>query len=206
MFDSRIRPLIDRPLKSAAKRVYAMGVTANGLTVSGMIIGILAGILIAQEAYLAALVLVLINRLVDGLDGAVARLAGPTDFGGYLDIVADFVFYVSIPLGFALAGTANLLPAVILLAAFALTGVSFLAFAAIASKRGLETRAHGVKSFFYSTGIAEGSETILAFVLMCLWPASFGLIAGVFAAICFLTVLQRSILAWVTFRQGAEGS
>ena len=137
--------------------------------------------------------------LLDGLDGAVARATKLTDFGGYLDIVADYVFYVAVPLGFACAAEANRLPAAALLASFALTGTSFLAFAAIAAKRGLETTAHGRKSIFYNTGLAEGGETILAFVLMCLWPAHFGLIALVFTAMCLVTALQRSLTAWEKF-------
>lgn len=204
MFDSRIRQFIDPPLAKIAKGLHRAGVSANSLTVGGMCVGVLAGALIAYDNFLAGLILVLINRFLDGLDGAVARLAGPTDFGGYLDILADFVFYVSIPIGFALSEPQNLLPALTLVSAFTLTGVSFLAFAAIASKRGLETSAHGLKSFFYSTGIAEGAETILVFVLMCLWPSLFNMIAFVFAALCFLTVLQRSILARMTFRQGSD--
>jgi phosphatidylglycerophosphate synthase len=204
MFDSRLRPMIDPALQALATRLQIWGVTANALTSLGMVIGILSGTLIAYEHYLAGLVLVLINRLLDGLDGALARRAGPTDFGGYLDIVADFVFYVSVPLGFGLADPENLLPALALVASFTLTGISFLAFAAIASKRGLETRAHGPKSFFYSTGIAEGAETILVFVLMCIWPVWFAVLAYFFAGLCFLTVIQRSILARLTFRAPAD--
>jgi hypothetical protein len=85
--------------------------------------------------------------------------------------------------------------ALILTASFTLTAVSFLAFAAIAGKRGLTTKAHGPKSFFYNTGLAEGFETILAFVLMCLLPDQFSNIALVFAGLCVATVLQRSVIA-----------
>ena len=82
------------------------------------------------------LALIIANRLCDGLDGAVARARGPSDLGGYFDIVADFAFYVSIPLGFGILSAANTLPALVLVASFVLTGVSFLAFAVIAAKRG----------------------------------------------------------------------
>jgi phosphatidylglycerophosphate synthase len=143
----------------------------------------------------AGLALILLNRLLDGLDGAVARATRLSDFGGYLDIVSDFVFYVSIPLGFALAVPANQIPALLLLASFTLTGISFLAFATLAAKRGVETDAHGRKSFFYDTGLAEGAETIAAFVLMALFPASFPAIALVYASLCLVTVAQRSVAA-----------
>jgi phosphatidylglycerophosphate synthase len=129
----------------------------------------------------------------------VARARGLTDFGGYLDIVADFIFYVSVPLGFALADPANALPAALLLASFTLTGISFLAFATLAAKRGIETAAHGRKSFFYNTGLAEGAETIAVFIAMCLWPDWFATIAYGYAVLCLLTVIQRSFAARAAF-------
>jgi phosphatidylglycerophosphate synthase len=130
----------------------------------------------------------------------VARASAPTDLGGYFDIVGDFAFYVSIPLGFGVLASENTLPALVLVASFVLTGVSFLAFAVIAAKRGDSSEAHGKKSFFYSTGLAEGAETILVFIAMCLFPAWFGVIAYAYAGLCALTVFQRSALAVVQFR------
>ncbi len=199
MFDARLRPLIDPPLNAVGRWLAARGVTANALTILGLLVGLAAAGAISQRAYALALALIVANRILDGLDGAVARVRGPSDFGGYLDSLCDFAFYVAVPLGFAIAAPANALPAAILIASFTITGVSFLAFAAIAAKRGLETSAHGKKSFFYSTGIAEGAETIAVFVFMCLLPATFAYIAYSYAALCLLTVAQRSWLAVRSF-------
>ena len=175
------------------------GIGANSLTLFGIVSGLAAGIAVGLEEYLCGLALLLINRVMDGLDGAVARASGITDFGGYLDIVGDFVFYVCIPVGFGIASPENLLPALFLVASFALTGVSFLAYAALASKRGLTTELHGKKSFLYNTGLAEGAETIAAFALMCVFPEGFGIIAVIFTGLCLLTVIQRSLKARRTF-------
>lgn len=199
MFDARLRPLIDPPLNRLGHALAGWGIGANAITVAGMAVGLAAGAAIAMGHVGTGLVLILINRLLDGLDGAVARATRISDFGGYLDIVADFVFYVAVPVGFAVLDAANRLPAVVLLASFALTGTSFLAFATMAAKRGLETTAHGRKSFFYNTGLAEGTETILAFVLMCLWPAHFSQIALLYAGLCLATVFQRTLAAWEHF-------
>ena len=203
MFDARLRPLIDPPLNRAGQRLAARGITANQLTALGILAGLGAAAAILLSQFPAAIAFILASRLLDGLDGAVARATAKTPFGGYLDIVGDFLFYVSIPLAFGLADPANLRPAMVLLAAFALTGVSFLAFASIAAEQGLKTTAHGEKGFFYSTGIAEGAETILAFLLMVFFPAHFPAIAWIFAALCGLTVIQRSLLAWRILCKGA---
>ncbi|MFW5634125.1 MAG: CDP-alcohol phosphatidyltransferase family protein [Erythrobacter sp.] len=200
MFDAKLRPLIDPPLNRAGRALARLGVTANALTIAGLALGLAGAGAIASGAIGAGLALILANRLIDGLDGAVARVRGPTAFGGYLDIVADFAFYVSVPLGFGVLADANTLPALVLVASFVLTGVSFLAFATIAATRGEETAAHGRKSFFYSTGLAEGAETILVFALMCLFPAWFGVIAYAYAGLCVLTVFQRSAMALARFR------
>ncbi len=195
MFDAKLRPLIDPALNRIGHSLAGLGVGANMVTLAGMGVGLAAAAAIAQGHMLAGLILIIANRMLDGLDGAVARATRLTDFGGYLDIVADFVFYVAVPVGFAFAADANRLPAALLLASFALTGTSFLAFAAMAAKRGLETTAHGRKSFFYNTGLAEGTETIAAFVAMCLWPGHFPLIALGFSVLCLLTVIQRTLVA-----------
>ncbi|MCY7280948.1 MAG: CDP-alcohol phosphatidyltransferase family protein [Sphingomonas bacterium] len=200
MFDARLRPLIDPPLNAVGRAIAARGVSANQLTLTGLVFGLGAAVAIGCGAFGWGLILIVINRLLDGLDGAVARASGPTGFGGYLDIVADFAFYVSVPVGFGFATSENLPYALVLVASFVLTGISFLAFAAIAAQRGDDTSAHGRKSFFYSTGIAEGGETIVAFVSMCILPAAFPVIATGFAILCILTVIQRTWLAARSFR------
>lgn len=195
MFDAKLRPLIDPPLNTLGRNLAALGIAADAVTLAGLSLGIGAGFAIANDAYFVALALILANRILDGLDGAIARATRQTDFGGYLDIVADFAFYVAVPVGFGLGTTANTAAALTLVAAFTLTGISFMAFATMAAKRGLETTAHGLKSFYFNTGLAEGGETIAVFILMCLWPAWFNVLALIYAAACLVTILQRSLLA-----------
>ncbi|BDW83354.1 membrane protein [Erythrobacter sp. Dej080120_24] len=200
MLDARLRPLIDPPLNRAGRVIAGWGVSANVLTFAGLALGLGGAVAIAFGELWLGLALIIANRLADGLDGAVARATAPTDLGGYFDIVGDFAFYVSIPLAFGIMAPANAMPALVLVASFVLTGVSFLAFAVIAAKRGQETEKHGNKSFFYSTGLAEGAETIAVFIAMCLFPHWFGVIAYGYAALCVLTVFQRSAMAVTQFR------
>jgi phosphatidylglycerophosphate synthase len=151
-------------------------------------------------AYAPALGFILLNRIADGLDGAVARLTVPTDRGAFLDIAFDFFFYAAIPLGFALASPAvNALAASVLITAFVGTGSSFLAFATIAAKRGQSAEGYSTKGIYYLGGLTEGTETILVFVLMCLFPATFPILALFFAAACSLTTLTRWTQGWTVF-------
>lgn len=200
MLDAKVRPLIDPPLNAVGRALAGAGVSANALTFTGLSLGLGGAAAIAFGHIGWGLALIVANRLLDGLDGAVARVRGPSDLGGYFDIVADFAFYVSVPVGFGILSAANTLPALVLVASFVLTGVSFLAFAVIAGKRGATTQAHGRKSFFYSTGLAEGTETIAVFIAMCLWPAWFAPLAYGYAALCVLTLFQRSAVAVAAFR------
>ena len=195
MFDAKLRPITDPPLNAMARVLAAWGVGANLLTLVGLGFGLAGAVAIGLGAFSWGLVLIVLNRVFDGLDGAVARATGPTGFGGYLDIVADYAFYVAVPVGFGFAASENLVYALVLVATFVLTGASFLAFAAIAARRGHETNTHGRKAFFYSTGLAEGAETIAAFVAMCIVPSAFPPIAVGLAILCILTVFQRTLLA-----------
>lgn len=199
MFDMALRRIVDPALHSLAGGVAKAGVSANALTILGAIFGVGAGVCITQGGFSAALVFIILNRFLDGLDGAVARINGPTEMGGYLDTLADFLFYVVVPVAFAIWAPANQLPALLLIASFTLTAVSFLGFAAITARRGEEMGAHGPKAFIYSTGLMEGGETIAFFILFCLFPAFFPTLALVFAGLCVVTVLQRVFVAAKTF-------
>lgn len=204
MFDAKLRPLIDPPLNRLGGLIARRGVTANQLTIAGALLGAAAGVAIGAHHPGIGLGLILGSRLLDGLDGAVARATRPTDLGGYLDILGDYVFYLAIPLGFGFEAPENLPHAMALIASFTLTAVSFLGYAALAAKRGVIRTAHGRKSFAYSTGLAEGAETIAAFAAMCVFPDRFALIATILIVLCLLTVVQRTVLAHRDF--GPEAS
>lgn len=156
MLDAKIRPLIDPPLNAIGRLLAGAGVTANALTFTGLALGLAGAGAIAFGYVGWGLVLILANRIADGLDGAVARVRGPSDLGGYFDIVADFAFYVSIPVGFGILSPAHTLPALVLVASFVLTGVSFLAFAVIAAKRGRQPRCMGRRASSIPQGSPKG--------------------------------------------------
>jgi phosphatidylglycerophosphate synthase len=192
MLDPLMRRFIDPPFGRAGACLAARHVPANAVSLAGLAIGLFVLPCLAYRQYEAALVIVFVNRLLDGLDCAIARAAGATAFCGYLDIVCDAVFYAAVPLGFALADPGYGLWVALLLASFVCTMTSFLARAIVAAQRGeADGGARGQKSFFHAAGIVEGTETIAAFALFCLFPTQFPLLAGLFAALCLWTAFAR---------------
>ncbi len=200
MFDRQMLVLTKPLVDGVAKALHGLGITANQISLIGFALGLLAAVLIAHGNIWAAIVPLLLNRLLDGLDGAVARFSTPTDRGAFLDITLDFLFYAAVPLAFAFCNpTDNALAAALLLASFIGTGVSFLAYAIMAEKRGDKSTAYPSKSFYYLGGLTEGFETVLCFIAMCLWPHHFAIIAYVYAAMCCVTTLTRLVAGWQAF-------
>ena len=200
MLDGWARKRIDPALDAVGRALHGAGVSANAVTLAAFAIGMAAAVSIAFDQLWLGLVLILLSRLGDGLDGAVAKFAGRTDLGGYLDIVLDFAFYGAIPLAFVILDPArNGVAGAVLLAAFYANGASFLAYAIMAEKRGLESTERGSKSLFFTTGLAEATETIAVFAAFCLFPAWFAAIAYAFAAVTAYTTLSRIVLAWRQF-------
>ena len=190
------RPLIDW----AAGRLAAQGLSADQVTLVGFGLGMVSALLIVFGHTWTAILPLLVNRGLDGLDGALARLTSSTDRGAFLDIGLDFVFYGAVPLAFAFCDPgSNALAAATLLAAFLGTGTSFLAFAVIAEKRGLKSTAYPSKSFYYLGGLTEGTETIACFLAVCIWPQHFAAIAYVYAGLCAVTTVTRLVAGWSSF-------
>ncbi|WP_127520505.1 CDP-alcohol phosphatidyltransferase family protein [Mesorhizobium sp. Z1-4] len=201
MLDGWARRRIDPALNLTARQLVRLGATPNAITVASCLIGLAAAAAIAAGNLYFGLFLLLVSRIGDGLDGAVAKITGSSDFGGFLDIVLDFVFYGAIPLGFVLLDpAANAVAGAVLIFSFYVNGASFLAYAVMAEKRGATTDARGSKSLFFTTGLAEATETILFFAAFCLFPGWFPVLAYAFAAITFYTALSRIVLAASAFR------
>lgn len=199
MLDAAARKIIDPPLSWIGERVAPSGLSANAVTLTGLVIGVGAAVAIACHAFGPGLLLLLLNRFLDGLDGAIARAGTPTAFGGYLDIVADFVLWALLPLGFAVADPQNAFPAAVLLASFIASGTTFLAHAILAAKTGEESEARGKKSFFHLGGLTEGTETIAFFVIVLVWPSVFPVAAFVFATMVTTTAIFRGLETRRTF-------
>jgi phosphatidylglycerophosphate synthase len=203
MLDARITPLLNPFLHKIVKPVDKAGITPNQVSIMGFIIGVIALPLLAMEMWYGALAFIMINRLFDGLDGALARRQkSSSSSGGYLDICLDFLFYSLVPLGFALSDPEQFaLPALVLVVSFVGTGSSFLAFAISAQKFNIEKVQFKQKSFYYMQGLTEGFETITLFVLCCLFPQYFSIFAYLFALLCGFTTVTRIYGGFYTIKE-----
>jgi len=200
MIDARLLPLQRRALAPPAAWLARRGIRADRITILGCAGGLGAAAAAACGLYGLALSGLVLNRIADGLDGAVARLTRPTDRGAFLDIALDFLFYAAFPLGFVLSNPMqNAVPGAVLIASFILSGTSFLAFSIIAAKRRMTAQAFPRKGIFYLGGLTEGAETIAVFAMFCLFPGAFPILAYGFAAACAVTAAARYAAGWTAF-------
>lgn len=201
MLDRYSLQLLSPRLESIARLLAQKGVKADHITLGGFFVGMAGAAAISLRYYFLGLLLILLNRLGDGLDGPLARMTGPTDRGAFLDITLDFIFYSAVIAGFALAEPAkNALPATILIFSFIGTSSTFLAYAIMAERRSITNLKLPQKGFYYLGGIAEGTETILFLILFCLFPSLFSLFAWIFALLCMLATTIRIIYGYNSLR------
>jgi phosphatidylglycerophosphate synthase len=211
MLDSKIRSIIDPPLNTIARFIVRLKISANMMTSTGLFFAGLCFYALSTQYYMLALCFLVMNRLCDGLDGPIARncnarSAQPVKskasghFGGYYDILSDFVLYAGFPFFFVLGAPDNVLQGAFLLFAIVLSAVSFLGYAIMAEKAQMQTDAQGQKGFYYMAGLMEGTETIIFLCLMCLFPQYFSALALTFGGLCLLTVVIRLMLAWRVFK------
>ena len=205
MLDPWAIKLVSPPLKAFALILKKMDVKPDQVTITGFGIGLLAFFALWMSWYKIALFFIILNRIMDGLDGALSRLTAQTDAGGFLDICLDFIFYSAVVAGFALSDPQNnALAAVILLLGFVGTGTSFLAFAIMAQKHDLNSVAYPHKAMYYIGGLTEGSETIIFFAIICIFPDHFPFLAFCFAFLCILTTITRILSGYATLKEVAN--
>lgn len=194
MFDRQVRRLLSPTLDAVGGRLADAGVRPLAVTGAGWIAGVGACVAAGFGHWTLALVLWLLNRLLDGLDGPIARRRGATELGGFLDIVADFSIYAGFVLAVAIAVPDARVAAVALLTAYYVSGTAFLALSSLIERRsrGAQSAEAGdERSLRFVGGLAEGTETVVVYVLFCLFPQYAALIAWVFTAAVAVTAAQR---------------
>lgn len=194
MLDAQLRAALAPPLNATATHLSRAGVSPLAVTATGWLAGVGACVAAGSRHWPLALALWLGNRLLDGLDGPLARRRGATDVGGFLDIVADFSVYAGFVVAVAVAVPAARLAAVALLSAYYVSGAAFLALSSLAERR--RATMGDNRSLRFVGGLAEGAETVVAYAAFCLLPSAATEIAWGFTAAVAITAGQR--LWWGT--------
>src|SRR5574341_949784 len=195
MFDTPLRRFKDRvgePLARHMSQVPPLFVSALAL-----ISGLLATYAAFKGQYLFALALWILNRVLDGLDGLLARLHNKqSDFGGYVDILTDFIVYAALPIGLVAGSASNerYLALAFLLASFYVNSASWMYLSAILEKHAAHT-SDTQTTIVMPTGIIGGFETIIAYGIFLLFPAHITALFSIFSALVFITIVQRFIWA-----------
>ena len=205
MLDTRARTLLEAPLERLSGLLDRPHVTPDRLTLLGLVLGVGSAVAAGRSLWWLALALWLVSRLLDGLDGALARRRrranGGQDggAGGFLDITADFLVYGSFVVGVALGSGGSLTPFLLVLLAYYVNGAAFLAFSSIAERRGVPI-ADG-RSLSFIGGLAEGTETVFVHSLWCVIPEYAAQIAWVWAGVVALSAFQRIVTGYSTLRR-----
>jgi phosphatidylglycerophosphate synthase len=191
VLDAQLRRAMDPSLAVAGRRLANVGVRAGVLTTASFLAGAGACAAAATRAWPFALALWLANRVLDGLDGPVARARGTSDLGGFFDIVGDFAIYGGFVVGVAIAVPPARLACAVLLLCYYVSGTALLALSSLLERRGRSSDEQ--RSLRFTGGLAEGAETIVVYTLFCLLPGSAQPIAWGFAAAVGITALQRVV-------------
>ncbi len=189
MLDSTVRKTVSGLLEPLGRRLYKKGIRANAITLIGWVFGLSSCLAVLDRLWKVALVLWLVNRAIDGVDGSVARASKPTKLGGYLDLIADFSIYGGFIAALAVVEPESRLALIVLFFTYYLSGVAFLAFTSLTS--GENIGGNDGRSIRFLGGLAEGTETVLVYVLFCLFPNRSDQIAWVFSGLVFITAIHR---------------
>ncbi len=201
MFDPIFARILRAPLARGAEALAERRFTATQVTLAGFAAGLLCACAVAYGYYFVGLLFLVANRVADGVDGTLARLSQPTDFGAYLDMVLDFVAFTAIAGSFAAAKPEHAVAAVVLVSSLMGVAATFLGFAVIAASRGLIADARE-KPFTLAGGIVETSEITVFLLVVLVWPDLFPTAAWIFSAACWITMGQRIAEARATFERG----
>lgn len=198
MFDELLRALKDRLLTPVA-RALGPGANPNVITMLAFVAGVAAAVAAAQRRVLAGLVLWLVNRFLDGLDGTVARVnQRQSDLGGYVDILLDFVVYAAVPIGLVLGFYSRdvALAGLLLMGTYFVNAASWMYLAGVLEKRSAGVAvSRELTTLRMPAAIVAGTETVIFFVLFLTFPTHLAALFGVMAALVCVGIVQRVVWA-----------
>lgn len=187
MIDTLLRPHFVSVIDSIAAKTEQSGLTANKLTLMAFAFGLAGCFAVGMQIYGLGLILILLNRFIDGLAGSIARKNGPTEYDTILDALCDYMLFAGFAFLFSLSATGTMLASTLLIFSYLAMGMAYLAHAWVMAKRNMQGLPSG--------GIVENGEMIVFIALCCVLPAYYAAFASVFALLCWATAILRFIAA-----------
>lgn len=194
MMDKPLRRIKDQTLYPVVKK-FGGKLHPTTLTLFGTVFAVLAALSALMGWYSIGLAFWLLNRLLDGLDGAYARIWDKkSDLGGYLDTLSDFLAYTIIPFGFVLHDptTTRLIILAFLFGTFYINAAAFMYLAAILERESADDNSK-LTSLQMPRGIIEGGEAIIFFCAFFLFPHLIELLFLILSLLVIATTCQHII-------------
>jgi phosphatidylglycerophosphate synthase len=184
MLDTNARRLVQPLLDGVARACARAGISANALTVAGMLLGVAAAALVALGHPVAGFLVLWLSGLIDAADGTLARLTTSTPMGAILDITFDRVVEIAMIAAIAWRFPDARLELLILAGTIAIAMSLFLSIGAAIQNT-------SAKSFHYAPGLGERTEAFICLSLMILDGERLILWTWVFVAVIVFTMGQR---------------
>ena len=196
MIDKYLRPVKEKLMLPAAQ-ILSKYITPNQITLIAFAFGLLSCVLIILNNFYLALVFWLLNRIIDGLDGTVARVSKKqTNWGAYLDIMLDFIIYTLLPISLTIVSNKGIyiyLSLSVMLGTFYINTASWMYLSAVLEKRTGNSSVKELTTISMPTGLVEGTETIILFTLFFLFPDYLPYLFITVSGLTIIGIIQRMI-------------
>lgn len=201
MLDKQLIILTNYPLELLGKICVFLRISPLAITLANIPITIIIFICILKEFFIVAIILIIINRILDGLDGVVARQTNTNSVrGAYMDLVVDYLFYTAVPLAHGILNPEkNAIATMLILAVFILSGINFIASSSAAHKLDITSSRFPQKNFYYHSNLIEGSETILYVLTITMFPNFFPIISYICASMIIISIPISTIARYKHF-------
>lgn len=197
MLDIQLRSLKDKAFDPCCQVVPAF-VTPLQVTIAAFFAGLTACYFASQNFVLLSLIFWGSNRVLDCLDGALARhRKSASDLGGFLDLLSDFIVYSLLPITIAAGGNGStqLWAAVAVLeATFHVNNFILFYVAAILEKkqRTEDAKTKELTSVMMRPAVIEGTESGLFFTAMLAFPSTLETLCWLMAGLVTVGIGQRT--------------
>lgn len=185
MLDTHSHRFVQPALTAIARLCLRLGVSANTLTVGGLVLGLIAAVLVAH-GFNAGIAVLWLSGLLDAADGTLARLTRSSPLGAIMDITFDRIVEVALILALAWRFPEARLALLVLTAVIVVAMSLFLSIGAALANS-------SVKSFHYAPGLVERTEGFIFLSLMALDTPRLLMWTWIFIGAIVVTMVQRVV-------------